>query len=95
VSAYGGDAAAIGKLNWNWGKAYVISYANGLYHAECRDNGAQVHAPDQGVGHVAGAGLTDLMASGSPSGSRRSKRGPGPRSETPSDLPSAGRDGRI
>ena len=46
MSAYEGDAAAIGKLIWNWGEAYVISYANGLYHAERRDNGAQVHAPD-------------------------------------------------
>ena len=24
----------------------MISYANGLYHAERRDDGAQVHAPD-------------------------------------------------
>lgn len=46
MSAYEGDAAAIGKLIWCWGEAYVISYANGLYHAERRDNGAQVHAPD-------------------------------------------------
>jgi hypothetical protein len=46
VSAYEGDAAAIGKLIWNWDEGYVISYANGLYHAERRDNGAQVHAPD-------------------------------------------------
>ena len=46
MSAYEGDAAAIGSLIWNWGEAYVISYANGLYHAERRDNGAQVHAPD-------------------------------------------------
>ena len=30
-----------------------------------------------------------------PSGFRRSKRGPGPRSETPSDLLSNGRDGQI
>jgi len=48
VSTYEGDAAAIGSLIWNWGEAYVISYANGLYHAERRDNGAQVHAPDPG-----------------------------------------------
>ena len=46
MSACEGDAAAIGKLIWNWGEGYVISYANGLYHAERRDNGAQVHAPD-------------------------------------------------
>jgi hypothetical protein len=46
VSAYERDAAAIGKLIWHWGEGYVISYANGLYHAERRDNGAQVHAPD-------------------------------------------------
>lgn len=46
MSAYEGDTAAIGKLIWNWGERYVISYANGLYHAERRDNGAQVHAPD-------------------------------------------------
>ena len=65
MSAYEGDAAAIGKLIWNWGEAYVISYANGHYHAERRDNGAQVHAPDPEVGHVAGFGLTVLMASGS------------------------------
>ncbi len=48
MSAYEGDAAAIGSLISNWGEAYVISYANGLYHAERRDNGAQVHAPDTG-----------------------------------------------
>ena len=41
-----GDAAAIGNLVWNWGEAYIVSYANGLYHAERRDNRAQVHAPD-------------------------------------------------
>ena len=46
MSAYEGDAAAIGKLIWNWGEAYVITYANGLCHAERRDDGAQVHAPD-------------------------------------------------
>jgi hypothetical protein len=46
VSAYEGDTAVIGKLIRNWGEGYVISYANGLYHAERRDNGAQVHAPD-------------------------------------------------
>jgi hypothetical protein len=46
VSACEGDAAAIGKLIWNWGEGYVISYANGLYHAERRDDRAQVHAPD-------------------------------------------------
>jgi hypothetical protein len=46
VSVCEGDAAAIGSLVWNWGEAYVISYANGLYHAQRRDNGAQVHAPD-------------------------------------------------
>lgn len=46
MSAREGDAAAIGKLIWNWGEGYVISYANGLYHAERRDNRAQVHAPD-------------------------------------------------
>ena len=46
MSVAEGDAAAIGNLVWNWGEAYVISYANGLYHAERRDNGAQVHAPD-------------------------------------------------
>ena len=46
MSAYEGDAAAIGKLIWKWGEGYVVSYANGLYHAERRDNGAQVHAPD-------------------------------------------------
>ena len=46
MSTYEGDAAAIGHLIWNWGEAYVISYANGLYHAERRDNWAQVHAPD-------------------------------------------------
>jgi hypothetical protein len=46
VSVYEGDAAAIGSLVWKWGEAYVISYANGLYHAQRRDNGAQVHAPD-------------------------------------------------
>ena len=32
--------------------------------------------PAQEVGHVAGVGLTGLMASGSPSDSRRSKRVP-------------------
>jgi hypothetical protein len=48
VSAYEGDAAAIGKLICTWREGYVISYANGLYHAERRDNGAQVHAPDPG-----------------------------------------------
>ena len=42
-----GDAAAIGKLIRNWGEGYVVSYANVLYHAERRDNGAQVHAPDR------------------------------------------------
>ena len=46
MSGCEGDAAAIGHLIWSWGEAYVISYANGLYHAERRDNGAQVHAPD-------------------------------------------------
>ena len=46
MSVAEGDAAAIGSLVWNWGEAYVISYANGLYHAQRRDNGAQVHAPD-------------------------------------------------
>ena len=46
MSAYEGDAAAIGKLIWHWGEGYMISYANGLCHAERRDNGAQVHAPD-------------------------------------------------
>ena len=46
MSVYEGDAAAIGKLIRHWGEAYVITYANGLYHAERRDNGAQVHAPD-------------------------------------------------
>jgi hypothetical protein len=46
VSAYEGDAAAVESLIRNWGEGYVISYANGLYHAERRDNGAQVHAPD-------------------------------------------------
>lgn len=46
MSAYEGDAAAVGKLIRHWGEGYVISYANGLYHAERRDNGAQVHAPD-------------------------------------------------
>jgi hypothetical protein len=45
VSAYEEDATAIGKLVWHWGEGYVISYANGLYHAERRDNGAKVHAP--------------------------------------------------
>ena len=45
MSAYEGDAAAIGKLISHWGEAYVITYANGLYHAERRDNGAQVRAP--------------------------------------------------
>jgi len=48
MSTCEGDAAAIGSLVWNWGKAYIITYANGLYHAERRDNGAQVHAPDPG-----------------------------------------------
>lgn len=48
MSAYEGDAAAIGSLIRNWADAYVISYANGLYHAERRDDGAQVHAPDPG-----------------------------------------------
>jgi hypothetical protein len=48
VTAYEGDAAAIATLVWNWGEAYVISFANGLYHAERRDDGAQVHAPDPG-----------------------------------------------
>lgn len=48
MSAYEGDTAATGSLIRNWGEAYVISYANGLYHAERRDNGAQVHAPDPG-----------------------------------------------
>ena len=46
MSACEGDTAGIGKLIWKWGERYVISYANGLYHAERRDNGAQVHAPD-------------------------------------------------
>ena len=46
MSACEEDAAAIGKLIWNWGDGYVISYANGLYHAQRRDDGAQVHAPD-------------------------------------------------
>lgn len=46
MSDYEGDTAAVGKLIWDWGERYVISYANGLYHAERRDNGAQVHAPD-------------------------------------------------
>jgi hypothetical protein len=46
VSAFEGDTAAIGKLIWNWGDWYVISYVNGLSHAERRDDGAQVHAPD-------------------------------------------------
>ena len=46
MSVCEGDASAIGSLVWNWGEAYVISYANGLYHAQRRDNGAQVHAPD-------------------------------------------------
>jgi hypothetical protein len=46
VSAYEGDAAKVGKLIRQWGEAYVITYANGLYHAERRDDGAQVHAPD-------------------------------------------------
>ena len=41
MSAYEGDAAAIGKLIWTWGEAYIITYANGLYHAERRDNGAR------------------------------------------------------
>jgi hypothetical protein len=54
VSAYEGDAAAVGKLIRHWGDGYVISYANGLYHAERRDNGAQVHAPG-GPRHTAGA----------------------------------------
>jgi len=48
VSAYEGDAAAIGSLIWNWGETYIITCANGLYHAERRDNGAKVHAPDPG-----------------------------------------------
>ena len=34
MSAYDGDAAAIGKLIWSWGEAYVITYAKCLYHAE-------------------------------------------------------------
>jgi hypothetical protein len=46
VSAYEGDTAAIGNLISNWGVAYIITFANGLYHAERRDNGAQVHASD-------------------------------------------------
>ena len=46
MSAYEGDVAAVGKLIRRWGELYVISYANGLYHAERRDNMAQVHAPD-------------------------------------------------
>lgn len=46
MSVYEGDAVEIGKLIWHWGEGYVISYANGLYHAERRDDGAQVHAPD-------------------------------------------------
>ena len=46
MSAYEGDTAAIGNLISNWGVAYIITLANGLYHAERRDNGAQVHAPD-------------------------------------------------
>jgi hypothetical protein len=46
LSTCEGDAAAIGHLIWNWGEGYVIRFANGLYHAERRDNGAQVHAPD-------------------------------------------------
>ena len=46
MTGYEGDAAAIGNLIWNWGEAYIVTYANGLYHAERRDNGAQVHAPD-------------------------------------------------
>jgi hypothetical protein len=48
VSSFEGDTVAIGRLTRNWGDAYVISYANGLYHAERRDNGAQVHTPDPG-----------------------------------------------
>ena len=46
MSACEGDAAAVENLIRTWGEGYVISYANGLYHAERRDNGAQVHAPD-------------------------------------------------
>lgn len=46
MTAYEGDAAAIGQLIRQWGDGYVISYANALYHAERRDSGAQVHAPD-------------------------------------------------
>jgi len=51
VSAHEGDAAAVGELIRHWGDGYVISYANGLYHAERRDNGAQVHALDPGQLH--------------------------------------------
>lgn len=48
VSVYEGDATAVQNLIRNWGEGYVISYVNGLYDAERRDNGAQVHAPDPG-----------------------------------------------
>jgi len=46
VTARDGDAAAAGNLVCCWGEAYIISFASGLYHAQRRDNGAQVHAPD-------------------------------------------------
>ncbi|HUY52854.1 MAG TPA: hypothetical protein VMV92_45340 [Streptosporangiaceae bacterium] len=41
-----GEKDALELLRWNWGDAYRIWYANGLYHAARRDDGAQVHAPD-------------------------------------------------
>jgi hypothetical protein len=70
VSVYEGDAAAIGELIWHWGEAYVISYANGLYHAGRRDNRAQVHAPDpEQLGReirVDAAGVTEPRGTSSP-----------------------------
>ena len=59
MSTCEGDAAAIGNLIWHWGEAYIVTYANGLYHAERRDNGAKVHASDpQQLGHEIHADYT-------------------------------------
>lgn len=40
------QADALVRIIRRWGELYWISYNGHLYHAERRDNGAQVHAGD-------------------------------------------------
>lgn len=41
------DAAhALERLAGQWGRWYVITYENGIFHAERRDDGAKNHNPD-------------------------------------------------